>query len=72
VVDNNSEGVKVLKIICNCGNMTELKVVDEKEEFNEDEGQHARVTPNTFSFWESHDQVGVVCDKCKKSVYIFT
>ncbi|MFR2887957.1 MAG: hypothetical protein ACLTDM_07175 [Clostridium butyricum] len=63
-----------MKLICDCGNEEEFNTIDEEtgEEglFFEDEGQYARI--DNFRFWEQHDQVGIVCEKCGKSIWMFT
>lgn len=62
-----------MKLICDCGNKEEFKTTNEKGEpnsYNEDEGQY--VTIDKFDFWEQHDQVGIVCCKCKKGIWLFT
>lgn len=63
-----------MKIICDCGNEEEFNTIDEETggqtKITEDEGQYATI--KTFNFWEMHDQVGVVCDKCGKSIWLFT
>ena len=63
-----------MKLICDCGNEEEFNTIDEEtgeeEMFIEDEGQYARI--DNFRFWEQHDQVGIVCEKCGKSIWMFT
>jgi hypothetical protein len=62
-----------MKIICECGNEAKLNTTDvdtgEETEFTEGEGQYATV--DTFTFWQQHDVVGVVCDKCEKALWMF-
>lgn len=62
-----------MKLVCNCGNEQEFNTRDENGEeysISEDEGQYATI--DNFSLWQSHYVVGVVCDKCKKSIWVFT
>lgn len=63
-----------MKIICDCGNEEEFNTIDkdtgEQTSITEDEGQYATI--NTFRFWEMHDQVGIVCSNCGKSIWMFT
>lgn len=63
-----------MKILCDCGCQEEFDTTDEEtgEETRivEDEGQYARI--DNFKFWEMHDQVGIVCEKCGKSIWLFT
>lgn len=65
-----------LKIICDCGNETTFNTINtdtgEENKIDPEEGQYATLNPPTFSFWESHDQVGLVCEKCDKSLWLFT
>lgn len=63
-----------MKLSCTCGNEEDFNKIDEdtgeESMVTEDEGQY--VTISKFTFWESHDQVGIVCDECKKSIWLFT
>ena len=63
-----------MKIICDCGNEEEFNTIDEEtgEQTRsiENEGQYAKI--ETFRLWEVHDQVGIVCEKCGKSIWLFT
>lgn len=63
-----------MKIICDCGNKEEFNTVDreigEQTSITEDEGQYAAI--DNFRFWEANDQVGIVCEKCGKSIWLFT
>ena len=63
-----------MKIICDCGNENTFNTIDEETEketnITEDEGQYATI--DGFRFWETHDQVGIVCEKCGKAIWIFT
>jgi hypothetical protein len=62
-----------MKIVCDCGNEQEFKEYDEngvKNSYTEDEGLY--VTINKFTFWQTHDVVGIVCDNCRKDIWLFT
>lgn len=65
-----------MKIICDCGNESIFNTINEDTEeentFYEDEGQYATMKPDTFGFWQQHDQVGIFCEKCNKAVWLFT
>jgi len=62
-----------MKISCDCGNDGLFNPIDErtgeKHDYTEGEGQY--VTIKGFSFWESHDVVGIKCDSCGKDVWLF-
>jgi hypothetical protein len=62
-----------MKIICDCGNEDFFNTIDEKTgeqtTNREDEGQYARI--NNFRFWSSDYEIGIVCDKCGKKIWIF-
>lgn len=63
-----------MKIICDCGNENKFNTIDEEtgKQTNviENEGQYARV--EDFRFWQMHDTVGIVCEKCNKAIWLFT
>lgn len=63
-----------VKIICDCGNEEVFNTIDEETgeqtRIIEDEGQYAKI--ETFDFWERHDEVGIVCKKCSKAIWLFT
>ena len=63
-----------MKLICDCGNEQEFNTINEETReqttYTEDEGQYATI--EKFSLWETHDVVGIVCDKCKKAIWMFT
>jgi len=65
-----------MKIICDCGNEMEFNTIDEETgkqaEIYEEEGQYATVEHDKFGFWSAHDELGVICKKCKKAIWIFT
>lgn len=62
-----------MKLICDCGNEDIFNTIDEstgKQTRITEEGQYATI--NKFTLWEQHDQVGIICNKCGKSIWIFT
>ncbi len=65
-----------MRILCDCGNEAELSTIDEdtKEQtaYTDGEGQYAVVDMSKFSFWQMHDVVGIVCEKCDKDIWLFT
>ena len=64
-----------MKLICDCGNEMEFNTIDEETgeqtSSTDGEGQYARTQPSKFFIWEAHDQVGFVCQKCYKAIWIF-
>ena len=64
-----------MKITCDCGNEVKLVQPDDAEEriVNEEEGMCVHQNDRgKFDFWEQHDVVGIVCNECKKAVWMFT
>ena len=65
-----------MKIICDCGNEMEFDTIDEETgeqtTITEGEGQYATIDYSKFGFWEEHDVVGIVCNKCNKAIWLFT
>lgn len=63
-----------MKLICDCGNEERFNTINEEtgEENSIIEGEGQYVTINSFHFWETHDQVGIVCKKCRKAIWLFT
>lgn len=63
-----------MKIVCDCGNEAEFNTIDEdtgeQTRVTEGEGQYATI--KGFDFWETHDEVGIVCNKCGKAIWLFT
>lgn len=63
-----------MKLTCGCGNEEIFNTIDEdtgeQTRITEDEGQYATI--DRFEFWEQHDQIGIVCTKCKKAIWLFT
>lgn len=41
-------------------------------EWDEDDGQYAKTDVDKFRFWEAHDTVGIVCEKCGRAIWFFT
>ena len=61
-----------MRLICDCGNEIHLVEPENKEERSEsEEGVYVVMEPYTFEFWERHDQVGIVCNKCDKAIWMF-
>jgi len=58
-----------MKIICDCGAETELIKGDNS--FESDNGIYVTENKRDISLWEEHDVVGIVCNKCKESVWLF-
>lgn len=62
-----------MKLICSCGNETNLIEPDDGEDHSiSEEGIYVIQDKDTFRFWEQHDTVGIVCDKCDKAIWMFT
>jgi hypothetical protein len=63
-----------MKLVCDCGNEQEFNTVDfdtkKQTDITDGEGQYA--TMDKFALWQKHDVVGIVCDKCDKSIWLFT
>jgi len=63
-----------MKIVCDCGNENEFNTINEdtgqQSIQTQDEGQYATI--EDFNFWETHDTVGIVCQKCHKAIWLFT
>ena len=64
-----------MKIICDCGNEAIFNEINEdtgeKNDYTEDEGLYVTIDGD-FSFWEQHDVVGIVCNKCNKNIWLLT
>lgn len=62
-----------MKIICDCGN--EMGFVldndDMDEESTEMYGEYVKKDDSKFSFWAEHDETGMTCQKCNKSIWYF-
>jgi hypothetical protein len=59
-----------VKIVCDCGN--EMEFVPDNEEFEEDEnGTYVNKDYKKFDFWAEHDETGITCKQCKKSIWYF-
>ena len=63
-----------MKLTCDCGNEVNLVEPNDEEErtTNEEEGTYVTQDKRTFDFWEQHDVVAIVCNECKKAVWMFT
>lgn len=63
----------MMKIICDCGNEDIFDTINrdtgEQNNITEEEGQYANI--NSFNLWQSHDVVGIVCEKCGKAIWCF-
>ena len=63
-----------MKLICDCGNEDIFNTIDEEtgEEtiITESEGQYTTI--EKFDFWQMHDMVGIICNKCGKEIWLFT
>jgi len=64
-----------MKLTCDCGNEIIFNESDketgEKNDYTEDEGRYG-TTEGDFRFWQMHDVVGIVCEKCDKDIWLFT
>lgn len=65
-----------MKLICDCCNEMEFNTIDEdtgeQTKMTKDEGQYATTDYKKFRFWETHDVIGIVCNKCNKAIWVFT
>jgi len=59
-----------MKIICDCGAVIDL-IEDEDDGYESDNGIYATPSSRDIRFWEEHDVVGIVCERCKKAVWTF-
>lgn len=65
----------MIKIVCECGNECIFDEYDEKgnkHHYTEGEGRYTTPDINKFRFWQMHDVVGIVCEKCGKDIWLFT
>lgn len=60
-----------MKIICECGEVTEFIDGEDGPNYTEDEGWY-KVAKGTMEIFETHDQVYFHCAKCGKDIWIFT
>ena len=64
-----------IKLICDCGNEIEFDTIDEETgletRVTDGEGQYATFDYEKFNLWQMHDVVGIVCQKCEKSIWCF-
>ncbi|MCM3387264.1 hypothetical protein M3649_03845 [Ureibacillus chungkukjangi] len=56
-----------MKLVCDCGNEMEFILDGDKDE----RGEYAQKDLNKFDFWAEHDEAGITCEKCKKSIWYF-
>lgn len=67
---------KIMKLVCECGNVAEFNTIDEdtgeQTSYTEGEGQYVTVDISKFNFWQKHDVVGIVCENCEKDIWLFT
>jgi len=68
-----------MKIVCDCGNEMDFIIENEdvQEEQDEDEceeekGQYCIKESGKFDLWSEHDEAGITCNKCKKTIWYFT
>ncbi|MDM0587777.1 hypothetical protein ACSXEK_15910 (plasmid) [Clostridium perfringens] len=63
-----------MKLICDCGNEERFNTINEEtgEENRVDEIEGQYSTIDSFNFWEAYDEVGIVCKKCGKAIWLFT
>lgn len=63
-----------MKLICDCGNEEEFNTISrdtgQPNDITEDEGQYATI--ENFALWQTDYEVGIVCSKCGKSIWMFT
>lgn len=60
-----------MKIICDCGEVTEFVDGEDGPSYTEDEGWY-KTTKGSMEITESHDQVYFQCGKCGQAIWIFT
>ena len=61
-----------MKIVCDCGNEDNLIIPKDREDHSiTEEGLYVVKDKDTFDFWERHDMVGIVCNKCKRAIWMF-
>lgn len=59
-----------MKIICDCGEVTELVDGEDGSSYTPDEGWY-KTTQGNIGLWEQHDVVGLVCKACGREEWIF-
>jgi hypothetical protein len=59
-----------MKLICDCGVELNFRIKDEKDK-DEFDAVYAK-TEGRMTLAGEHDVVWISCDKCKKSIYIYT
>ena len=65
-----------MKLVCECGNEMEF-VVDEKKDANSPENlmeneYFADTDLKKFDIWAEHDEAGIKCKECGKSIWFIT
>jgi hypothetical protein len=58
-----------MKIVCNCGNEMEFVPYEDSEE--DERGVLVKKDIKKFDFWAEHDEAGITCEKCNKSIWYF-
>lgn len=58
-----------MKIVCDCGN--EMKFVPYEDSEEDERGFLVKKDLKKFGFWAEHDEAGITCEKCKKSIWYF-
>jgi len=63
-----------MKVICTCGNEVNLIEPNDGESrtISVEKGMYVTTDNSTFDFWQEHDVVGIVCNKCEKAIWMFT
>ena len=59
-----------MKVICDCGAVIDL-IEDVDDECESEYGTYVTESSGDIRFWEEHDIVGIVCERCKKAVWTF-
>lgn len=59
---------KSIKLVCSCGNITKFK----ENDFEIEDCIDADYDIKKFSIQAEHDEVFIGCEKCGKSIHIFT
>lgn len=59
-----------MKLVCDCGNEMEFVPYEDSEE--DERGLLVKKDVKKFEFWAEHDETGITCEKCKKSIWYFT
>ena len=59
-----------MKVICDCGAVIDL-IEDADDECESEYGTYVKEISGDIRFWEEHDVVGIVGERCKKAVWTF-